>query len=163
MALVFSGTKATGEKTWYGWRNPQGAELPCIETELRDQFTTCYLADGSPCPPEDLAGCSGHNDFRGWWSSAFEAQILFYNPDDLAKVAAGEAEAWQPQPYAVMSLEPFLFHNPDGTEAEMLGEGVQAIHRIGAAAFDEANGYLYILELFAEGAKPVVHVWQLTD
>lgn len=163
MAVIFTGTKAIGEKTWYGWRNPQGAEFPCIEAELRDQFTTCYLSDGSPCPQEDLAGCSGHNDFRGWWSSAFEGQILFYNPDDLAMVAAGEAESWQPQPYAVMSLEPYLFHNPDGTEVEMLGDGIQAIHRIGAATFDAANGLLYILELFAEGAKPVVHVWQVPD
>ncbi|MEE4193990.1 MAG: hypothetical protein V2J07_02215 [Anaerolineae bacterium] len=163
MSVIFTGTKATGEKTWYGWANPKGAESPCIEVELRDQFTTCYLSSGSPCPQEDLTGCNGHNDYRGWWSSAFEAQILFYNPDDLAMVAAGAAEPWQPQPYARMSLEDVLFHNPDGTELEMLGEGIQAIHRIGAATVDNENGYLYVLELFAEGAKPVVHVWQVMD
>lgn len=163
MAMIFTGTKATGEKTWYGWRNPQGEAYPCIETELRDQFTTCILADGSPCPSADLNGCSGHNDYRGWWSSSFEAQILFYNQDDLAMVAAGMVEPWQPQPYATMSLEDVLFHNPDRTELEMLGEGNQAIHRIGAATFDADNGFLYILELFAEGAKPVVHVWQVVD
>ena len=163
MAVIFTGTKATGEKTWYGWRNPQGAEFPCIETELRDQFTTCYLANGSPCPAEDLNGCSGHNDYRGWWSSAFEAQILFYNPDDLIKVAAGLIESWQPQPYAVLSLEDVLFHNPDQVEIEMLGDGIQAIHRIGAATFNPENGLLYVLELFADGAKPVVHVWQVND
>jgi hypothetical protein len=163
MAVIFAGTKATGEKTWYGWRNPNGPEYPCIEAELRDQFTTCVLSTGISCPEEDLKGCNGHNDFRGWWSSAFEAQIIFYNPDDLAMVADNSAEAWQPQPYAMMSLEDVLFHNPDNTEAEMLGKGVQAIHRIGAATFDAENGYLYVLELFAEGAKPVVHVWQVLD
>lgn len=163
MALIFTGTKAIGEKTWYGWRNPQGAEIPCIEAELRDQFTTCYQADGSPCPAEDLNGCSVHNDYRGWWSSEFEAQILFYNPDDLAMVAAGMMEPWQPQPYAVMSLEDVLFRNPDQVEKEMLGDGLQAIHRIGAATYDSQHGVLYVLEMFAEGAKPVVHVWQIHD
>ena len=163
MAIIFTGTKATGEKTWYGWRNPQGAEFPCIETELRNQFTTCYLANGSSCPAEDLNGCSGHNDYRGWWSSEFEAQILFYNPNDLAMVAAGMMEPWQPQPYVVMSLEDVLFKNPDQVETEMLGDGLQAIHRIGAATYDSQHGLLYVLEMFADGAKPVVHVWQVND
>jgi hypothetical protein len=30
-------------------------------------------------------------------------------------------------------------------------------------AYDRGNGLLYVLELFADGAKPVVHVWRVAD
>ncbi|NPV55271.1 MAG: hypothetical protein HPY76_01160 [Anaerolineae bacterium] len=158
-AVVFAGTKAVGERTWYGWLHPQDATLPCIETELLGTFTLCRMADGSPCPAADLGGCEGHNDFRGWWSDRFEAQLIFYDPADLARVASGQLQPWQPQPYAVLSLEDHLLHNPDGVEPEMLGTGDQRRYRIGEMAYDRANGLLYILEWFADGAQPVVHVW----
>jgi hypothetical protein len=161
-AVIFAGTKAVGEKFWYGWQHPQGNQYPCIETEFVNEFVTCRLLDGTPCPSEDLQGCSGHNDARGWWSTAFSAQIIFYNPDDLANVAAGTLEPWQPQPYAILPIDDHLFLNPDNLEPDALGSGVQRRYRIGDVAFDAENGLLYVLELFAEGAKPVVHVWQLT-
>jgi hypothetical protein len=43
----------------------------------------------------------------------------------------------------------------------MLGSGDQRRYRIGDAAFDRENGFLYILELFTDEAKPVVHVWSI--
>ena len=43
----------------------------------------------------------------------------------------------------------------------MLGTGVQRRFRIGDVAYDRANGLLYILELFADEAQPVIHVWQI--
>jgi hypothetical protein len=160
-AVIFAGTKSVGVKYWYGFANPAGPQTPCVAQDFVGQFTVCYQADGSPCPPADLTECSGHNGVRGWWSTAFEAQIIFYDPADLAKVAAGQIEAWQPQPYATLNLESVLFHNPNGVEPEMLGVGVQRRFRIGDVAFDRANGLLYVLELYAEGAKPVVHVWHV--
>ena len=42
-----------------------------------------------------------------------------------------------------------------------LGWGNQRRFRIGDVAFDRTNGILYILEQYADDAKPVVHVWQL--
>jgi len=42
-------------------------------------------------------------------------------------------------------------------------EAKQRRNRIGDVAYDRANGLLYILELFADGAKPVVHVWRVND
>jgi len=132
-----------------------------VETEILGQFTLCYNADGSACPQADLGGCSPHNDYRGWWSDRFEAQILLYNPADLAWVASGEIESWEPQPYALLSLEDALFHNPSGVEADMIGSGDQRRFRIGDVAYDPANGLLYVLELFADDAKPVVHVWRI--
>lgn len=160
-AVLFAGTKAAGDKYWYGFVNPAGAERPCVEEELRDQFTLCRLADGTPCPAEDLTECAGHNDFRGWWGSRFTAQFILYDPADLARVAAGESTSWEPRPYAVMDIDSNLFHNPDNVETEMLGTGRQRRMRIGSVAYDRANGLLYVLELFADEAKPVAHVWRV--
>lgn len=160
-AVVFVGTKATGAKYWYGYVNPAGPEYPCVEGELVGEFDLCRLADGTPCLPEDLVECQDHNDYRGWWSSGFEAQIILYNPAELARVAKGEIEPWEPQPYSAISIEDYLFHNPDVVEPDILGTGVQRRMRIGDVAFDRENGLIYVLELFADGAKPVVHVWQL--
>mgnify|MGYP001815148580 CR=1 FL=1 len=42
-----------------------------------------------------------------------------------------------------------------------LGWGVQRRYRIGAVAYDRTNAFLYVLELYGEGAKPVVHVWRV--
>ena len=160
-AVILAGTKATGAKYWYGWANPAGPDLPCVEVKLVDQFTLCRLADGTPCPPEDLKGCNRHNDYRGWWSTHFDAQIIFYNPDDLAQVAAGTLEAWNPQPYATLDLDDYLYLNPPAWELDNLGRGDQRRMRIGDVAYDRERGRLYVLELFADEAKPVVHVWQV--
>ena len=157
-AVVFAGTKGTGGKFWYGWVNPSGSD-PCIELELVDQFTTCWNADGSLCPAADLTGCAGHNDNRGWWSSRFDAQLIFYDPADLARVASGQLQPFEPQPYAALDVDDFLYANPDGVEPEMLGTGDQRLNRLGPLTYDHASRRLYLLEYFADGAKPVVHVF----
>ncbi len=160
-SVLFAGTKGVGAKYWYGWVNPTGPAEPCVETAFVNEFHTCRMADGTPCPPSDLKGCEGHNDYRGWWTSQSSAQFILYNPDDLARVADGEAESWEPQPYASITLDQNLFLNPSGVEVEMLGGGPQRRYRISAVAYDRANDLLYALEPFADGAKPVVHVWRV--
>ncbi|MBX7255999.1 MAG: hypothetical protein K1Y02_06525 [Candidatus Hydrogenedentes bacterium] len=160
-AVLFAGTKGVGAKYWYGWVNPAGPEFPCIETEFVNQFTTCRLANGSPCPAEDLKGCEGHNDYRGWWSSRFAAQFILYSPDDLAAVARGERKPWQPQPYASIGIDDNLLLNPAHVEEGMIGAGVQRRFRIGSVAYDRAHDLLYVLEPFADGVKPVIHVWRI--
>ena len=161
-AVLFVGTKGIGDKYWYGWVNPASADQPCVETAFVGEFEVCRLANGQPCPPADLLGCEGHNDFRGWWSSAFTARFILYNPDDLAQVALGNLAPDQPQPYAYLDVDDVLFLNPDNVETEMLGAGVQQRGRIGAATYDRENQILYVLELFADGAQPVVHVWRIS-
>ena len=160
-ALLFAGTKGTGAKYWYGYVNPAGAEYPCVDVEMIGQMTLCRLADGTPCPPADLTGCAGHNWARGWWSNRFDAQFILYDPADLAAVAAGRVDPWEPQPYATLDIDEHLLLNPAGIELEMLGTGVQRRFRIGDVAYDRAHGLLYVLELFADEAKPVVHVWRV--
>jgi hypothetical protein len=160
-AVVFAGTKGTGAKFWYGWVNPAGASIPCVERELLGQFTLCYQSDGTPCPSSDLGGCTGHNDYRGWWSSAFAAQLIFFDPGQLAQVAAGSAAPYAPQPYATLALDSHLRLAPEAVDADMVGRGVQRRYRLGDMAYDRANGRLYILELFADGSKPIVHVFRV--
>ena len=158
-AVLFAGTKGTGAKYWYGFTNPAGPEYPCVEEELVEQFTMCRLADGTSCPEEDFTECEGHTGHRGWWSTRFDAQFILYNPTDLAQVAAGEIESWAPQPYASLDIDEYLFLPPG--DPDMLGTGVQRRSRIGAVAYDRNNDLLYVLELYADEAKPVVHVWRV--
>ncbi len=158
-AVLFAGTKGTGGKYWYGFVNPAGPDYPCVEGGLVGEYTLCRLADGSPCPASDLTECSGHTSERGWWSARFEARFILYDPDDLAQVALDQSQPWEPQPYAYLTIDPYLFLNPAGVEVEGLGCGVQRRFRLGEVAYDRAHDRLYVLEWFADGARPVVHVW----
>jgi len=102
-------------------------------------------ADGTDSPPWPL-DCD-----RGWWSTGFVGQILFYDPSDLAAVAQGEMETWEPQPYATLEIDDHLYHIESG----------QQKHHVGAAAFDRERGLLYVFEPLVDDDKPLVHVWQV--
>ena len=165
-AVLFTGTKSNGTKYWYGWINPDGPEEACVDLEYVGEFLTCRMADGSSCPPEDFTGCCDEGagtciTYRGWWSTRWDAQIIFYDPADLARVAAGEIESWEPQPYATLDIDEHLYLDPPQWDEVNLGWGDQRRYRVGAAAYDRGNGRLYVLELFADGGKPVVHIWQV--
>jgi hypothetical protein len=43
----------------------------------------------------------------------------------------------------------------------MLDTGVQRRYRIGDVTYDRDHDLLYVLELFADEARPVVHVWRV--
>ncbi len=164
-AVLFAGTKSTGSKFWYGYINPLGPEYPCVDKEVTD-FDTCRMADGSSCPAQDYAGCCDDAQgtcvsYRGWWSTRFDAQFILYDPADLAQVAAGAIESWEPQPYASVDIDEHLYLAPPEWDLVTVGWGVQRRYRIGAAAFDRNSALLYVLELSGEGAKPVVHVWRV--
>ena len=158
-AVLFVGNKGTGAKYWYGYRNPAGAEYPCVNTQAASEFTACRLADGSPCPAADMVECEGHTSAKGWWCAEFTPRFILYDPDDLAQVAAGTMEPWVPQPYAHLDVGEYIFDNAAGVDLEMLGESIQRRYLFGGATYDRAAGRLYVLELFADEAKPVVHVW----
>lgn len=160
-AVAFTGTKGTGARYWYGYVNPAGAELPCVDGAFVGQFTVCRFANGSACPQSDLVECAGHTSERGWWSSRFDAQILLYATSDLARVASAAIPSWEPQPYASLDVDAYLFLNPSRVDVDSIGPGVQQRYRLGEATFDRARGLLYVLELFADDAAPVVHVFRL--
>jgi hypothetical protein len=160
-AVLFAGTKSIGVKYWYGYLNPAGAQLPCVAGDFVGQFPVCRMADGSSCPPEDLVECAGHTSNRGWWSTHFDAQLMLYDPADLARVAQGQMQPWEPQPYTSLDIDERLYFQPAAWDAINLGNGDQRRYRIGDATYDAGNGLLYVLELYGEGAKPVVHVWRI--
>ena len=122
-AVIFVGTKGTGD-CWYG------------------------LPDGTvweePYPDDPL-------NQRGWWSTGFAGQMLFYDPDDLASVARGAMQAWEPQPYAMLDIDQYLYHIT----------GTQQKYHVRAMCFDRVNGYLYLFEPLADGDKSIVHCWSV--
>lgn len=160
-AVLFAGTKGTGAKYWYGFANPAGPDTPCVAGDFVGQFPVCRMADGTQCPSSDLHECNGHNDFRGWWSARFDAEFILFNEADLALVAKHKMPPWKPQPYAVVDLDDHLYLNPSNVELDMLGRGVQRRYRLGDVAYDRAHDLLYVLELFADRTRPVVHVWRV--
>jgi len=134
-AVIFVGTKAIGE-SWYGYSN--GVVYP-ISGDPNDVIP--------PLP-------DWPHDDRGWWSADIRARILFYDTEDLAEVATRRINTYDPQPYAYLDIDQYLY-NP--------GFDYQRGKRylIGAAAFDRSNGYLYIMERLADEDRSLVHVWQL--
>lgn len=160
-AVLFAGTKGIGERYWYGFLNPTVPDRPCVAGDFVNEYTTCRKADGTPCPAAELVECDGHTSSRGWWSSRFAGRLLLYDPDDLGRVAAGTMEPWAPQPYAFLDVEPWLYLNPSRVDVEETGPGVQQRFRLGDVTFDRQNGLLYLLELYADGARPVVHVFRV--
>lgn len=118
-AVIFVGNKGIGY-TWYG----------CV--------------DGQECPPNCDCG-----ETRGWWSDQIAAQIIFYDPADLAKVAGGTMASNRPQPYATLNIDSYLFHISSPRQK----------HHISAVAYDRGHNLLFIFEPFGDGYKPLVHVW----
>lgn len=104
----------------------------------------CWYGDANgPC-----LDCAGE---RGWWSTTFAGRFIFYDPADLADVAAGMKEPWQPQPYASMNIDDRLYHI----------RSPQQWYHVGAAAYDEVHQLFYVLEPLADDDKPLVHVWKI--
>jgi hypothetical protein len=123
-AVIFAGTKGRGD-CWYGF--PDGTIWP----------------DEPPYPSPLPDG------ERGWWSTGFVGELLFYDPADLAAVAAGSLAADQPQPYAVLPIDDLLF---------AVGSSQEKYH-VAAVAFDRQRGRLFVVEPRANGDNSIIHVW----
>ena len=136
-AVVFVGTKAMGT-AWYGFSNGIVWNYDCADQNP----PTC------PDPPE------WPYDNRGYWADDYQPQIIFFDPADLVKVANGETESWQPQPYAILDLSG-EFYDPR-TNVEEYKQDIT-----GAMAYDRQNGLVYVIERLAEEYKSVIHVWQI--
>ena len=80
--------------------------------------------------------------------------ILFFDPAELAKVASGEWETYQPQPYAMLDLTEYWF-DPI-TRVEIYKRDL-----VGAAAFDRAGRLFFIVERLGDEAKSVIHVFKV--
>jgi hypothetical protein len=134
-AVVLVGTKALGVN-WYGFAN--GVRYPIIDEPGQE------YPEVPPWP----------NDDRGYWSESISAQILFFDPEELAAVARGDMQPWEPQPYASLSIDEVLF------EPEMHVERYKR-YLLGAAAFDRKRGHLYIIERNADEERSLIHVFKI--
>ncbi len=134
-AVILVGTKATG-KAWYGFAN--GVVYPTSGDEDEE------VPDVPPWPFDD----------RGWWSEGIMAQMIFYRPSDLADVAKGKKESWQPQPYNSLDLTKYLFD--PGFDHKR-----QKRYLVGGVSFDRERGILYVFERRGDGERSLVHVFKL--
>ncbi len=159
-AVVFVGTKGGGDYWWYGYTSPAGDGAPCPADDPIDGMV-CFNSDGTPCASEVSGHCSGYiEESKGWWSSRFDAQMIFYDPADFAAVVDGSMAPYEPQPYAVLDIDEHLFLNAT-VETAFIGSGDQRNYRVGEMAYDRERGLLYVLEWFGDGEKPVIHVWRV--
>lgn len=126
------GTKGYGN-CWYGWQDGMTPD-------------ECAALPGG-CEAHGYGGAD-----RGYFADSFRTVVLLYDPDDLARVAAGELRSWEPQPYATVDITSFMIQPLDTYEIET-----------GGVAYDAARGLLFITEKYGYAAawRPVVHVWRL--
>lgn len=130
-AVAFVGTKAMGS-WWYGFLD--GTVWP----------------DEPPYPPEP----PWPYDDRGYWSDSVKAQILLFDPAELAAVARGELPTWAPQPYDSLDIDAVLFdpvRDPYRDKYSLLG----------ACCFDRERSILYVFEHRADGEQCLVHAWRI--
>jgi hypothetical protein len=136
-SVIFTGTKAMG-KSWYGFANGVVWDYACTENP------------DSKCP--EIPDYPYDN--RGFWAEDYFPAVLFFDPDDLAKVLGGEMAAYEPQPYALLDLSEFWF------DPEIKLETYKR-DLVGAAAFDRDRGLLFIIERLGDESKSIVHVFQI--
>jgi hypothetical protein len=136
-AVILIGTKAIG-KSWYGFSNG-----------------VVYPTSGDPDEVYPEVPPWPHDD-RGWWSEEISAQIIFFDPSELGAVATGTLETWDPQPYATLTLDEYLYD--PGFDYERYKR-----YLLGAAAFDRENGLLYIIERLADEDRSLIHVFNISS
>ena len=101
---------------------------------------SCYGIPGEQCPP---SLCTTD---KGWHADPYEPQLLFYDPAELAAVAAGAKEPWSMLPYAIYQPVHELLQPDCGI--------------LNAVAYDAARHLIYATESQAgAGGETVVHVW----
>jgi hypothetical protein len=100
--------------------------------------------DGRPTPDGTTYCYDPDNASKGTHGYPYVAEVWAYDAMDLLAVRKGEKQPWDVTPYATWSIDlPF-------------GSG-----QIGGAAYDPANGLVYLSQQYGDGADPVIHVFKL--
>lgn len=96
----------------------------------------------------NVDGCGG----KGYHAEPYVGLVMFYDPAMLARVAGGQLEPHQVQPYAILNLEDRLF-----------AQGCRR-HILGGVGYDRQNGLLYVLEQEVDrvDGAPLVHVFAIS-
>ena len=126
-AVMFIGNKAHGNN-WYGWQGEK-MRLEWVEADL--PFPEFYNTDP---------------DGKGWRAESYLPMAVFYNPEDLAKVAKGEMQPFEPQPYAALRFDRNIFY---GEKAEISSACYDAKHkRLFVTEFNAPNDGWLIIHVF---------------
>jgi hypothetical protein len=95
---------------------------------------------------ESNEGCGG----KGYHvTGGFRPFMLFYDPADLAAVAAGTMDKGEPQPYATFDFADIAF-----VPWDQCGAGFKS------AAYDRNNNLLYLTE-YGDGERGIIHVFKV--
>ena len=90
-------------------------------------------------------GCGG---YKGYHCYPRQPQMVFYDPADLAEVASGSRNSWDVTPYATLDLRDMIPYYGECTQTQ-------------GAAYDRANGLLYLIQEKGDGTKPLIHVFSI--
>ncbi len=139
-AVVFAGVKDIGIG-WYGYlKDDKG--LKVFDRKKRKEGESRFINEKG----EPVEKAKGN---RGWKADFPRACIYFYDPADLADVAAGKKKPGEPQYYARLDVGDLMFATP-------------GLHGCG---YDRKNNILYCFEKrgcdVRYGGRPVVHVWKI--
>lgn len=142
-AIVFSGVKSFGEY-YYGFRDSRDGTCNSEASHIIPQieYVEEYKEGG-----------------KGPRARRYETMLLFYNPDDVAKVINGTMGASDIQPYAGLPLDKYLL-------AEYRDTVPVFIDRINTITWDSQNGIIYIGEkivsrLDSSVNYDIVHVFKI--
>ncbi|MCX6149087.1 MAG: T9SS type A sorting domain-containing protein [Ignavibacteriales bacterium] len=130
-SIAIIGNKALGNN-WYGYTGERMLhDWVIADTPYPDYYTT-------------------DPDGKGWRGHNLQPMIIFYNPADLAKVASGTMQPYEPQPYAALRISKNIFY----------GEA----HEIFSASYDLQNQILYVTEFFRESdGRLLIHAWHVNS
>lgn len=132
-AFVWAGLKGYGE-CWYGY------------------------PDGTRCPP--VCDCQTCGGARGFQATSYMPRLVAFRASDLAAVAAGLVEPWEPQPYDVFDLSPYMVGGPNSVNVTGLAycspRDVPPGHRWAGRLFvsEKDTGTQYT-------AYPTIHVFRV--
>ncbi len=141
-AVIIAGSKALGQY-WYGFKDG---------TNYNDPYNDNLF--------EDNPGLYDGKQPKGNMVEAKRSMIIFYDPRDLEKVASGEWQPWDPQPYAALDIQDLMIKPWEDDPQDV---------NLGAIAFDPQGGFLYIMESFGDTygsiytRRPVVHVFKVGE
>jgi hypothetical protein len=140
-ACDFSGYRVDDQWGGGAWIDSGGGQAVVI-VGLKGLGDNCYGDPGVECP---TPACEPS---RGYHSDPYEPQMLFYDPADLADVAAGLRDPWSVRPAAVHRPTSEVFDPDCGF--------------LSAAAYDRDRGLLYVAEQTAgPWGETAIHVWQV--
>ncbi|RMH04075.1 MAG: hypothetical protein D6704_11720 [Nitrospirae bacterium] len=129
---------------WYGGAWLTVGNKSAVVFVGRKSLGEVYYGEGRP------GDCS---QAKGYHCGPYEAQILFYDPEELAQVARGERNPWDVVPYEIMRPKDYFWENCGW--------------QLGGAAFDRQNALLYIVQGGVDTVTdpyepyPIVHVFSL--